>query len=72
MVTASKLRSGDMIFVKGEEKLLGRVRRIYPKAGTGVYQFTVDAEIVGEEEHLFFDHQDSVLLIQRREKEEEA
>ena len=68
-MTAAKLRSGDIICFKGEEKQLGRVRRIYPKAGTGKYQFTVDAEVIGEEKHLLLDHEASVLLIQRKVKE---
>lgn len=65
-MTAAKLRSGDVIFMKGDEKQLGRVRRIYPKVGTGKYQFTVDAEIVGEKEHLYLGHEDPVLLVERK------
>lgn len=66
LVTAAKLKKGDIISIKGEEKELGRVRRIYPKAGTGKYQFTVDAEVVGEKDHLYLDHEASVLLVERR------
>lgn len=65
-MTAAKLKKGDIVYLKGEEKELGRIRRIYPKVGTGKYQFIVDAEVVGEKDHLYLNHDASVLLVERR------